>query len=241
MTSVKKLRICEEFTYLLGLVLIALSVSLMTKAGFGVSMIVAPAYVIFLKFSAVFPFLTFGMAEYLFQLVLLLLMILIVRRIRLFYLFSFVTAVLYGVILDLLNLALSGFVPQALYARILTFLVAAVICSLGVALMFRSYVAPEVYELFVKEISLRYHRNMTRVKWIYDAISLVVALLLSNLFFGFFSYRGVGLGTVFCAVFNGPTIGFIGKFLDRHFEFHPALSRLKALHQGKSEKGGAAG
>ena len=68
----------------------------MEKADFGVSMVVAPAYLLYRWLSPAWSFVTFGMAEYCLQAVLLLAMCLLLRRFRVSYLFSFVTAVVYG-------------------------------------------------------------------------------------------------------------------------------------------------
>ena len=95
-----KKRFSTELAYVLGLVFVALGVVLMEKADFGVSMVVAPAYLLYRWISPVWSFFTFGMAEYCLQAVLLVVMVLVIRRFRLSYLFSFVTAFLYGLILD---------------------------------------------------------------------------------------------------------------------------------------------
>ncbi len=234
-SSLKKISFYEELAYLIGLILIALSVTLMTKAGFGVSMVVAPAYVIFLKLSPLLPFLTFGMTEYLFQFLLLVVMMLVIRRFRASYLFSFATAVIYGTILDLCNLSLNVFTPVSMSARILTFAVATLVCCIGVSLMFHTYIAPEVYELFVKEVAKRFHLSMSRFKWIYDATSLLIAYLLSGIFFGFLSFTGLGIGTLICAMINGPIIGLISRFLDRFFLFKPAFPRIKHFFMSEKE------
>jgi hypothetical protein len=68
----------------------------MEKADFGVSMVIAPAYLIYLKLSQVWWFVTFGMAEYTLQACLIVAVVLILRKFRLSYLFSFCTAVCYG-------------------------------------------------------------------------------------------------------------------------------------------------
>ena len=52
------------------------------------------------RVSPVWSFVTFGMAEYCLHAVLLLAMCLLLRRFRVSYLFSFVTAVVYGFVLD---------------------------------------------------------------------------------------------------------------------------------------------
>ena len=66
----KKWILHTETAYALGIALVALGVAFMEKADFGVSMVVAPAYLVYLKLSQVWDFFTFGMAEYLLQAVL---------------------------------------------------------------------------------------------------------------------------------------------------------------------------
>ena len=95
-----KRKFSTELAYVFGLVLIALGVMLMEKSDFGVSMVVAPAYLLYRWLSPFWSFFTFGMAEYCFQALLLFIMTLVVHRFRVSYLFSFVTAVIYGFILD---------------------------------------------------------------------------------------------------------------------------------------------
>ena len=80
-----------ELAYVFGIVFVALGVVLMEKADFGASMVVAPAYLLYRWLSPVWSFVTFGMAEYCLQAVLLLAMCLLLRF-RVSYLFSFVTA-----------------------------------------------------------------------------------------------------------------------------------------------------
>lgn len=92
---VVKRRFYTELAYFLGLVILAVGTGFMEKADFGMSMIVAPAYVIYLKVSQVLPWFSFGMAEYTLQAVLLLVMMMVLRRFQVRYLFSFVTAVVW--------------------------------------------------------------------------------------------------------------------------------------------------
>ena len=76
-----------ELAYVFGIVFVARGVVLMEKADFGVSMVVAPAYLLYRWLSPVWSFVTFGMAEYCLQAVLLLAMCLLLRRFRVSYLF----------------------------------------------------------------------------------------------------------------------------------------------------------
>ena len=87
-----------ELAYVLGILAIALGTAFMERADFGMSMVVAPAYVLYRKFSTVWSFVTFGMMEYTLQALVLLLMGAVLRRFRLSYLFSFCTAVLLSLI-----------------------------------------------------------------------------------------------------------------------------------------------
>lgn len=117
-----KQRICyREYCYVAGLLTMALGAACMTRADFGLSMIVAPAYLLHVKVSEFLPFFTFGFAEAVFQIVLLALMCLLLRRFRVSYLFSFVTAVLYGLCLDT-AITVMNLVPYVLSMRILLYL-----------------------------------------------------------------------------------------------------------------------
>ena len=91
-----RIRLYEEPVYLAALVMLSLAVAMTAAADFGVSMIVAPAYILSLKF----PFLTFGRAEYIIQALLFAVFCILMRRVKPVYLFSFVTCVIYGFVLD---------------------------------------------------------------------------------------------------------------------------------------------
>ena len=211
-----------ELSYLFGILTLALGTVFMERADFGVSMVVAPAYLIYLKLNTILPWFTFGMAEYTLQAMLLFVMCIVLKRFRLSYLFSFVTAVFYGVVLDLFMLA-GGFLPKdVLWLRFVYYVVGVLICSVGVALLFRTYIAPEVYELFVKELSRTYGWNIGKVKTVYDCASCLVGIILSFLFFGLWYFEGVKWGTILCALINGFLIAKIGKLLDRRFDFRDA-------------------
>ena len=110
-----------EAAYVFGVVLLALGTALMTKADFGLSMVVAPAYIVHVKLSVLWPFFSFGMASYVVEGILLMVLMLVVRRFKVAYLFSFVTALLYGVLLDAFLLPV-GLLPIALPVRLCCFM-----------------------------------------------------------------------------------------------------------------------
>ncbi len=208
-----------EWSYVLGMISLALGASMMTKADFGLSMVIAPAYLLHLKLSEIFSFVTFGVAQYLFQAALLILLVAVVRRFKLTYLLSFVTAVIYGLMLDGCIGLMSLMGNVGLGVRLVLYFAGLFLVSLGVSFMFHTYISAEVYELFVKELSDRFGFKISNVKTVYDCISCVTAVVMSFCFFGFGQFEGVGWGTVICAVANGRLIGKIGDFLDKNFEF----------------------
>lgn len=214
----------SEAAYGLGLVILALGTALMEKANFGMSMVVAPAYLLHLKISQQLPFFSFGMAEYMLQGVILVLLAMGMRRFKRAYLFSFVTAVLYGFALDAMLAAVSALGADSFALRMVWYLSGMVICSLGVALLFHTYISPEAYELFVKELAGKTGKPIPRIKTLYDCASCLIAVAMSFAFFGLGHFEGVKLGTVFCALVNGTIIGAISKWLDSTFETRDALA-----------------
>ena len=216
----KKRKFSTELAYVFGIVFIAFGVILMEKADFGVSMIVAPAYLLYRWLSPTWTFVTFGMAEYCLQAVLLVLMILIIRRFRISYLFSFVTAVIYGFVLDGFMTLGASLPADRIWQRIIYYFVGMLFCAAGVSAMFHTYISPEVYELFVKEVSARFHIKLSRFKTIYDCTSCLIGILLSFLAFGLWHFEGVKWGTVLCALINGWIIGRFSAFYEKHWSFY---------------------
>ena len=219
-----KTKFYTELAYVVGLLALAAGAALMQRADFGMSMVVAPAYLIHLKVSQFLPFFSFGMAEYTLQLVIILALALVLRRFRLSYLFSLVTAVLYGFALDGF-IALMGLIPDGGFAaRVIFFVVGELMVAVGVALMFHTYISPEAYELFVKELSDAHSIDIGRCKTVYDCVSCAVSIVLSFCFFGLWHFEGIGVGTVICALCNGWLIGQCSALLERRFDFCDRLA-----------------
>lgn len=219
-----------EFAYVFGLIGLAWGTAFMEAADFGVSMVVAPAYLIYLKISQVYSFFTFGMAEYTLQAILLVFLILVLRRFKVSYLFSFVTAVIYGFLLDGAMSVVALFSYQVLFYRFALYFFGIMFCTAGVSLLFHTYLSPEVYELFVKEASSKYKINIHKFKTAYDCTSCIVSILLSFAFFGLWHFEGIKAGTIICALLNGWIISRYTHFFEKHWEFKDGL-RLRSFFQ----------
>lgn len=208
-----------ELAYIVGIIVLALGTAFMERANFGMSMVVAPAYLVYLKVSQYYSWFTFGMAEYCFQALLIIVLSITLVRFKKKYLFSFVTAFIYGNILDLL-MKIVGMIPEGGYVqRIVFYLTGLIICAIGVAFLFHTYITPEAYELFVMEIAEKYNKDIHITKTIYDCCSCFLAIIMSFTFYGFLRFEGVKIGTIVCAIINGWLIGRVSAFLNSVFEF----------------------
>ena len=89
----KKLGFYTEIAFFLGLALLAFGTALTVYGGFGMSMVVAPAYILHLFVSQFFSWFSFGMAEYTLQAFILIILMIIMRKAKWSYLLSFASAV----------------------------------------------------------------------------------------------------------------------------------------------------
>ena len=218
----KSIFYCES-AYAVGIIILAFATALMEKANFGMSMVVAPAYLIHLKVSQYFPFYTLGMSTYIFEAVLLALLSIVMRKIKISYLLSFVTAIVYGIILDFMLILVAPLPSDGFMWRFIFYCIGMLACSTGIAMLFHTYLPPEAYEMVVKEFSHKFAAPISKVKTIYDCYSCAAGIVLSFVFFGFGNFVGVKWGTILCALLNGWLIGRISHYLDAKFEFRDAF------------------
>lgn len=225
----KRLRIPSEVAYLLAILLIAVAVRMTVTAGFGVSVIVAPAYLV----SEKIPALSFGMAEYLLQGILFCVFCVVVRRFRPVYLSSFLTCVVYGLVLDGLQKLVPLFDPARTQpallpfpARVALFAGGMILTSFSIALFFKIYLYPQVYDFFVVGVVARYRLREGLFKTLFDLVFLALTLTLSFSLFG--RLVGIGWGSVIMAVLNGSLIGLFSRLLDRAVLVSPLFPSFAA-------------
>ncbi len=235
--NLKKITVPSELLYILAIVLLSFAVAMLTAANFGVSMIVAPAYLLSLKVG----FLSFGQAEYLIQAGLFIVFCLIMRRFKVAYLSSFVTCLLYGAVLDLWR-CIPVFDPtvtkpgsMALWLRLLMYALGVVLTSLSVAVFYKTYLYPQVYDFFVKGVSSKFGVKLVVFKTSFDLSCLAVAAVMTLLFFG--KFEGIGFGTLIMACINGPLIGVFGRLIDRSCNIKPLFSKFSEHFALEKPKG----
>lgn len=221
--NVRPIKRLGEIAYILSIVLCSLGVSLSAKSGMGVSTVVSPAYVLSSYLVKIDPFFSFGNVEYIVQGVVLILLALFMHRITLSYPLSFVTAFLYGMLLNMWQTIIGTDVAEEWTWKILYMVLGAVITSFAIALCLRSYLPQQGYDFAVKEISVVKKFNLNKVKWIYDISSLAVAIVIMLILFGTFDFSLIGIGTLILAAVNAPLIALFGKIFDSFIDFSPLL------------------
>ena len=238
----------SELNWILGLLFVALGTAICEKANLGISMIAAPAFIIHEAISKVTDALAVGHIEYMVQFVILLLTCAICKKLDWRYIFSFLTAVIYGLILNMWMAIFDKVLFNELWLRWIMFFVGNTSVCIGVALFFRTYMPHEAYELIVTEITKTYKFRPTNVKWIYDISSLVVSLILAFSLFGDVktfewgkiyeqSYHFIGLGTIIAAFISAPIINLFGKLFEKIFGTEPLIKPLhKFLESTKKGK-----
>lgn len=228
-----------ELYWLFGLLFISFGVALCKKADLGVSMIAAPAFIIHEVIADMVPaFFTIGVVEYLVQAFIAILLCVIVFRVKLSYLLTIVVGVIYGYVLDMWLLILGDAPFQGVWLRYIMLIIGDICTAAGVACFFRTYLPIQSYDIFVKEISLKYKFNINIVKPIYDFSLLAISIVLAFSIFGDAntfdwsqiyktSFHCLGLGTLITTLINSPLITIIGKLLDKIMGSDPLLPKAK--------------
>ncbi len=223
----KRIKIYSELVYIIAQLGLTFAVAVMAAADFGVSMIVAPAYIVSQKFTIF----TFGQWDYIIQAVLFVVFCIAMKRFKFTYFVSFITCVIYGTILDMWRSAIPLLNPSVtppgsmnLLLRIIMFVLAELLVAITVMLFFKTYIYPQVCDLFVKGIVEKYKLNQTKTKRIFDLCCLLLSLALTLILFK--GFVGIKWGTVVITLVNGVLIGFFSKLYDKHFETVPLFPNI---------------
>ena len=224
----KKITKMGELAWLIGTALCALGVAFCTKASFGLSMVAAPPYILHVAISKFWSFYTHGTSEYIWHAFLIVLLCIAVKKIRLSYFFAFGSSVVAGVMIDFWRWVLGGGEAyEAIWQRIIAFIVGECLIALAVAFLFRTYCPMQAGDLIVVEIAKKYGFEISKVKLCNDLISLALSVVLSLVLTK--SFVGVGIGTIVITFVNAPLIKFFGKMLDKMFDFDPAFPKVREL------------
>ena len=236
MNHIKK---SSELLWFLGIIFVALGVAICSKANLGVSMIAAPTFVIREALAPLWNGFSVGVVEYLVQGVILVILCLLIRQFNWRYLLAFAVAVVYGYTLNFFLWLLGGIAFDEVWLRWIMLIMGDLITGFGVACFFNTYMPLQVFELFVSELTKRYHLNINHVKWGFDISLLVISITLALVLFGdaatfdwstigYASFHNIGLGTLVTTVINSPIIQFMSHRIKRCFDPSPRFPKLEA-------------
>lgn len=217
-----------EIFMVLGIFFVAFAISAMVKLGFGISTISSLPYALHL----IIPFLSFGEWNFVFQIVLFVILISITKKFKKRYIVSFVMVLLFALMLDFTD-SLIGNLPDEIYIRVLMFGGSFLLMCFGVALMITSKMPLTIVELFSNSLASHYHTSFRRIKTMFDITCLAMSAAVSLLFLG--DLAGIGIGTVVMAIITGTFIQAFGTLLNDHFEIEPYLETLYKKRKGKTE------
>lgn len=195
--------------FIISLFFSALGVAFTKHGELGVSPISSVANVLSCKFD----FLSIGVWLIIWNCILILGQILILRnKFQLIQLLQIPLSFLFGYFTDIGMWIVSG-IPIDLYiVKILMVLAGIIILGFGISLSVIANVIMNSGEAFVKAISDTIHKQFGNVKTAFDVICVVVAILLSLIFFNF-NIIGIREGTIISALLVGVVVKFFTKIL----------------------------
>lgn len=200
-----------------GILINSFGIVLITKGALGTSQISSIPYVLSLQM----PSISFGMFSFIMNMVYIVLQALLLRKqFKPFQLLQIVVNVVFSASIDVFMAMLSFYAPQQLFTRVLSAIAGCIVLAFGISVE----VAPDLImvpgEGIVAAISKVSGWRFGSVKVAFDVTLILIAALLSWLFFG--KIVGVGVGTLLSAV----SVGQFVNLINRHV---PLLQHIRAL------------
>lgn len=200
-----------------GILINSFGIVLITKGALGTSQISSIPYVLSLQL----PSISFGMFSFIMNMVYIVLQALLLRRqFKPIQLLQIVVNVVFSASIDVFMAMLSFYAPQQLFTRVLSAIAGCIVLAFGISVE----VVPDLImvpgEGIVAAISKVSGRRFGSVKVVFDVTLILIAALLSWLFFG--NIVGVGVGTLLSAV----SVGQFVNLINRHV---PLLQHIRAL------------
>ena len=207
-----------ELVLVLAVIINSIGVLLMLHSGSGISAISSVPY----AFNLVLPTLSLGTWTYIFQGLLVCVLMILRRKFVPAYLFSFVVGFCFGEMMDINELWVDH-LPLSIPLRVAYFILSYLILCFGIALSNRCKLPVIPTDLFPRDLSGIIRRPYPKVKITFDVTRLFLTACMTFLCLGHIS--GLGIGTVAAAFTMGKTIGLIGDAIDKKVEFVSVLSK----------------
>ena len=211
--------ISGELALILVVIMNSFGIVLMLYSGFGISVISSVPY----AFSEIIKNISLGTFTYIFQTLLVLVLMILRKKFVGEYLFSFVVGFCFGQFVDI-HAAWIIYLPLTIVSRIVYFIISYFILAFGIALSNRCGLPIIPTDLFPRELSNIIKVPYAKVKIIFDVTCLLITALLTFIFLG--NIKGLGIGTVISAFTMGKAVAIVGKALDKRLEFVPYIKKI---------------
>ena len=210
----------SELALIIGLMINSIGVPLMIHCGFGISTISSLSYVL----SETFPKFSFGAWNYIFQTFLIVILIIITRKFKWSYIFSFITGITFGFLLDIFEPLINLIPNDMMIFNIILYFISFAILACGISLMVNSALPIIPTDIFPRDLSYHYNINFKVIKTYFDLVCLLATIVIS--IYIFHKLVGIGAGTVFFAFFTGKIVGKVNDFINRRYYFKPVFKPL---------------
>ena len=201
-----------ELVLVLAVIINSIGVLLMLHSGSGISAISSVPY----AFNLVLPTLSLGTWTYIFQGLLVCVLMILRRKFVPAYLFSFVVGFCFGEMMDINELWVDH-LPLTIPLRVAYFILSYLILCFGIALSNRCKLPITPTDLFPRELEDITGKPYSKIKIRYDVICLIITACMTFFFLGHIS--GLGIGTVLAAFTMGKGVALVGKKIDKKAAF----------------------
>ena len=205
----EKHKVAGELLLIIVLVINSMGVQFMTKSGFGISAISSVPYV----FSKIFTFFTFGTWNYIFQGMLAISLMVMVKKLKPSYIVSFMAGFFFGKFLDVHAVWMS-ILPNGIMFRFIYFLMGMICLGFGIALANKCLMPIIPTDMFPRDFASICSVSYSKVKTIFDLSCLATTVILSVAFCG--GVEGIGAGTVICSLLTGKVVSLFQSVIEKH-------------------------
>ena len=220
--NTKKIHFAGETALLLVLLINSLGVDLMSKSGLGISTISSVPLI----FNKVFPIISFGTWNYIFQTLLVITLMVLKRAFCPGYLFSFVVGIGFGKMIDVHNIWVQA-LPNVLPLNVFYFITGFLLMCFGICLANNCMLPIIPTDVFPRDLAGILKKKYKQIKTTFDLCCLAMTVILSLAILH--RFYGIGIGTVFCAFLTGKTVSFIQKFVESHIEFYRMTGKKRII------------
>ena len=214
----------KEIAFIIAMYTNSLAISLLVKSVFGVSTLSSLPLVL----SKIFNSISFGMMNFGVQSLLLVILVCITRQPKFSYIISFIIAFVFGVLVDLFDVLVAP-LTAGLVFRVIYFFSGWVLISFGAALFINSSMPLMPFDGFIKDLSVFLKVSVKKVKSRCDLIFVSSAVILSLCFLK--QLVGVGVGTIFMALFTGSLTQYFIDQLQSKYQFVAKTNVGKKLEE----------